>query len=272
MNPITEQIECLNGLLEEIGPVKVAVSGGVDSMALGLLASRTLGSAALICHAVSAAVPTEATERVHQVAEREDWNLRLLDAGEFSNPDYLSNPYDRCFHCKNSLYTAMGLIADDNQGITMLSGTNQDDLSDYRPGLIASKQHGVRHPFVECGVDKAGIREIAHHLGYPELAALPASPCLSSRIETGLPIDVEQLSLVHRIERSLQQSLQPAVVRCRIQASGISIQLDAGTLERLHSTKHRWRSILEEMAGQLGLPRSVRFEPYRMGSAFVPPK
>jgi uncharacterized protein len=272
MNPVTEQIECLSGLLAGIAPVRVAVSGGVDSMTLGVLASRSLGSAALICHAVSAAVPAEATERVRQVAAREGWNLRLLDAGEFSNPDYLSNPYDRCFHCKKGLYTAICSIADGTQRTAILSGTNPDDLSDYRPGLIAAQQHGVRHPFVECGVDKSGIRGIARHLGYPELAELPASPCLSSRIETGLPIDVEQLDLVHRIERRLQQSLQPAVVRCRIQPNGISIQLDAGALERLHSTSHRWCSLLEEMAGQLGLPRSVRFEPYRMGSAFVPPK
>lgn len=272
MNPVTEKIERLNGLLEEIGPVKVAVSGGVDSMTLGVLASRSLGDAAQICHAVSAAVPSEATERVRRVGEREGWNLRLLDAGEFANPDYLSNPYDRCFHCKNSLYTAMGVIAKCTPGSVMLSGTNQDDLSDYRPGLIAAKQHGVRHPFVECGLDKAGIRAIARHLGYPELAELPASPCLSSRVETGLPIDAEQLGLVHRIERRLQQSLQPAVVRCRILASGIAIQLDAHTLERLQSRSQHWRSLLEEMAGQQGLPRSVRFEPYRMGSAFVPPK
>ncbi len=109
-------------------------------------------------------------------------------------------------------------------------------------------------------------------MGYPELAELPASPCLSSRIETGLPINAEHLGFVHRIEQSLQQSLQPAVVRCRIQASGISIQLDTDTLERLHSRSQNWHSQLEAMAEQLGLPRSIRFEPYRMGSAFVPPK
>ncbi|MCP4379016.1 MAG: adenine nucleotide alpha hydrolase [bacterium] len=272
MNQVNEQIDTLTELLESIGPLRVAVSGGVDSMTMGLLAGRYLGHATLICHAVSAAVPAEATERVRRIAEREGWQLQLLDAGEFDDSHYLSNPYDRCFHCKSSLYTAMNRITGDGRRTTLLSGANLDDLDDYRPGLIAARQHGVRHPFVECSIDKPGVRRIARHLGYPELARLPASPCLSSRIETGLPIRAEHLGFVHRVERSLQLELQPAVVRCRLLSSGITIQLDPDALERLNDERQRWRAMLEKMAEQQGLPQLIHFEPYRMGSAFVPPK
>jgi len=124
----TRQIDQLTSLLTEIGPVKVAVSGGVDSATLGLLAGRALGQDALICHAVSPAVPTEATERVKQLAQQENWQLELINAGEFDNVDYLSNPYNRCYHCKSSLYSS---LADIGPG-TIISGANKDDLNDIK--------------------------------------------------------------------------------------------------------------------------------------------
>lgn len=270
MNPENRKIGLLRDLLVEMGPLKVAVSGGVDSMTLAIVAGRSLGDEALICHAVSPAVPAEATSRVQDTAAREGWRIHIFDAGEFHNPDYLSNPYDRCFHCKSSLYTTMVKMTGDD-GTQLVSGTNLDDLDDYRPGLSAAREHGVRHPFVECGVDKAGVRLIARSLGYPDLARLAASPCLSSRIETGLPIVPDQLAFVHQVERSLQQDLQPEVVRCRILSDRITIQLDPECLERLNGEREHWQSSLQELARQRDLPSMIHFEPYRMGSAFVQP-
>ena len=215
--------------------------------------------------ATATAVPEEATQRVRQVAQREGWRLQLLDAGEFGDADYLRNPYDRCFHCMKNLYASLASLG---PGI-IVSGNNLDDLDDYRPGLLAAAQYGVRHPFVECEVDKASIRRIARHLGYQELAALPASPCLSSRIETGLPILAGQLGFVHRVERRLREALGPEVVRCRIRPTEIAIQLDDGSLRRLNGDQATWLRMIAEMAADQGLPSLVRFEPYRMGSAFV---
>ena len=263
----TRQIDQLTSLLAEIGPVKVAVSGGVDSATLGLLAGRALGQDALICHAISPAVPAEATERVKQLAQQENWQLQLINAGEFDNADYLSNPYDRCFHCKSSLYSS---LADIGPG-TIISGANKDDLNDYRPGLKAAEQHRVRHPFVECGLDKTTIRRIAHYFGFTDLAELPASPCLSSRIETGLPILADQLGFVHKVERRLQQQLKPEVVRCRIKPDQVVIQLDPNSLKRLNGDQQIWQKLVMEMAIEQNMPQSIHFEPYRMGSAFVPP-
>ncbi|MBF0256080.1 MAG: adenine nucleotide alpha hydrolase, partial [Gammaproteobacteria bacterium] len=122
----------------------------------------------------------------------------------------------------------------------------------------------------ECAIDKAGVRAIAAALGQEDLAALPASPGLSSRIQTGLPIRAEHLGFVQQVERDLRAALQPAVVRCRIQAQGIAIELDPLSLQRLEQTQEQWRQRLQQLAEEQGLPSQIRFEPYRMGSAFVP--
>jgi uncharacterized protein len=267
MKEAEQQIATLIRHLVSFGQVKVAVSGGVDSMTMGLLAVRALGAAAEICHARSPAVPPEATARVREVASGEGWRLTVLDAGEFQDPDYLSNPYDRCFHCKTSLYSALSALGPE----TILSGTNRDDLDDYRPGLHAAAAHGVRHPFVECGVDKTRVRGIARVLGYPDLAELPASPCLSSRIETGIPIRADHLGFVHRVETELRRELEPAVVRCRVRYAVIAIQLDPPSLDRLNGEQAQWQERIAELARSQGLPAQICFEPYRMGSAFVAP-
>lgn len=262
-----DPFEALRQTLSALDKVKVAVSGGVDSMSLGILAHRILARRAHLFHAVSPAVPPDATARVKATAEAEGWRLSLIDAGEFDDPEYLRNPYRRCFHCKKNLY---GSLAQSLGGGVILSGANHDDLDDFRPGLQAAEQFGVRHPFVECGIGKARIRDLCRQLGYPELAALPASPCLSSRVETGLPIQAAVLGFVHQVESRLRQSLQADLVRCRVRPDSIAIQLDKAQLSQLSEREaHALSQHIRALAEPLALPRNVQFEPYRMGSAFV---
>jgi uncharacterized protein len=270
------RIEALQRLLADLGRVKVAVSGGVDSLTLGLLAGRAPGCRAVMFHAVSPAVPAAAGARVRETAQREGWDLRLVDARELADEDYAANPYRRCFHCKKNLYATLeaGIGAgDEGQGTwTIVSGTNADDLHDFRPGLQAAERFEVRHPFVECGVDKAAVRRICRRLGYPEIAELPASPCLSSRVQTGLRIEPAMLGFVDRIELLIGAGLRPATVRCRIRDDGICIQLDEDCLAALSTAdRETWRRHIEALAEPLPCPARVRFEPYRMGSAFVEP-
>ena len=123
----------LERVIEQIGPVTVAVSGGVDSMTLAVVAHRVLGDSATMVHAVSPAVPVKATERVERYARREGWRLESIDAGELLDARYVANPVNRCYFCKMNLYSAIALLA--GAGTTVVSGANSDDLGDFRPGL-----------------------------------------------------------------------------------------------------------------------------------------
>jgi uncharacterized protein len=230
--PVAER-NALDNVLNAMGEVAVAVSGGVDSLTLAAFAHRQLGTRCTMFHAVSAAVPSEGTQRTRALADREGWMLHVIDAGEFDNGDYMRNPVNRCFYCKTSLYGSIR----PHTSAQIVSGTNLDDLGEYRPGLIAAKEHGVRHPFVEAAMSKQRVRALASHLGLGEVAELPSSPCLSSRIETGIAIDPAMLACVHAAEKLVTARLAPETVRCRVRAKGVVIELDQSSLARLRGLR-----------------------------------
>jgi uncharacterized protein len=253
-------------VLRSVGEVAVAVSGGVDSLTLAAVAHRALGSKVSMFHAVSSAVPTEATARTRDLADREGWALTVFDAGEFSSSNYMSNPVNRCFYCKTSLYGAIR----PQTTAQVVSGTNLDDLGEYRPGLIAAREHGVRHPFVQAQIDKQGVRAISRRLGLGDVAELPASPCLSSRIETGIAINPAMLACVHDSERLVGRELTPKTVRCRVRSGGVVIELDDASLESLSDELRRIvTSQVAALFEQAGFAFKVKFAPYRVGSAFL---
>jgi pyridinium-3,5-biscarboxylic acid mononucleotide sulfurtransferase len=262
----------LAGALAEIGPLAVAVSGGVDSLTLAAMAHTVLGAeAALMVHAASPAVPTEATRRVRAEAERAGWTLRVVEAGEFADPNYRANPVNRCFFCKTNLYGTIRTVTDR----AMVSGANLDDLGEYRPGLDAARTHGVRHPYVEAGFDKAAVRALARDLGLGLVAELPAAPCLSSRVETGIRIEPETLAFIHQVETLVGAALTaPAgprrAVRCRVRAAGIVVELDPESLAALDGAGRQELAMRIRDRAPAGLPdAAVSFSPYRTGSAFL---
>ena len=256
----------LRALLTSMGPVAVAVSGGVDSLTLSAIAHATLGRAARMFHATSPAVPGEATVRVRRMAAERGWTLEVIDAGEFADPNYRANPVNRCFFCKMNLYGTIRSRTDQ----LILSGTNLDDLGEYRPGLDAARGQGVRHPFVEARVDKNGVRALAAALGLGEIADLPASPCLSSRVETGIAIEPGTLAMIHRTEQLLRRALSPRTIRCRVRKSGVVIELDQDALARIDpAIEHGLRALVQDAIPGSGRAYAVSFAPYRNGSAFL---
>ncbi len=258
----------LEAVLATAAPAAIAVSGGVDSMTLAVLAHRLLGHAVTaILHAVSPAVPSAATARVRRWADREGWDLRLIDANELGDNNYRSNPVNRCFFCKTNLY---GTIAGHTHR-QILSGANLDDLGDYRPGLAAARDHDVRHPYVEADFGKASVRALARDLGLGTLAELPSSPCLSSRIETQIAIDPDLLRSIDAVEAMLAKELRPETVRCRLRHNGVVIELDAASLAEAGRSTSLVAAINRLLPPALA-GTAVRFETYRRGSAFVGPR
>lgn len=259
----------LETVIGDIGPMAVAVSGGVDSMTLAVAAHRVLGGEVRMLHAVSPAVPQDGSDRVQDYAQRQGWRLEVIDAHEFADDKYMANPHDRCFHCKTNLYSTMADVVD----CVLVSGTNTDDLGDYRPGLRAAATHGVRHPFVEADLDKQAVRAIARELALHDLAELPASPCLSSRIETGIQIHPKVLGAVYRAERLVQRELSPTTARCRVRHESIVIELDPRTIQALGQAQaEALRGQIGDLLAAAGVKHPVNFQAYRMGSAFLRPE
>jgi len=268
VNGVRDNIDALARIIAAMDRVAVAVSGGVDSLTLATLVHGQVAQRAEMFHAVSPAVPADATKRVQALASEQGWRLHIIDAGEFGDADYRVNPVNRCFYCKTNLYGAIAPRTD----AQIVSGTNLDDLGEYRPGLEAAKTHSVRHPFVEAEVDKASVRSIARNFGLGNIAELPSAPCLSSRIETGIGIDPSMLQLVDKTEKMVGNTLQPNTVRCRVRAKGVVVELDETTLA---ATGPDDREALSDRIAALfsgeGFDFQVSFAPYRVGSAFIQP-
>lgn len=252
----------LRAVIGEIGPMAVALSGGVDSMTLAHVAHRCLGGDAVMFHALSPAVPAEASARVRRHAETAGWRLEVINAGEMSDPRYLENPVNRCFFCKTNLYSRIAGLTD----LTIASGTNVDDLGDYRPGLDAARDHRVRHPYVEAGLTKDEVRRVARALGLDDISELPAAPCLSSRIETGIRVTSERLALVEAVETALRDDLGQGVIRCRVREAGVVVELGEDLLSRLRAPS---RARVETVLRDHGHDGAASFEAYRQGSAFL---
>ncbi|MFT4730069.1 MAG: hypothetical protein ACI9UN_004591 [Granulosicoccus sp.] len=260
---VTNAIETLVAKLTAYSPLAIAVSGGVDSMTLATVACQSLKNNVMIVHAISPAVPGEATERVKRYAHQQGWALELVDTGEMSDDRYKQNPVNRCYFCKSNLY---GRISEVWPGL-VASGANLDDLGDYRPGLLAAKEKNVVHPLIDACIDKPMVRAIAHRLALTDIAQLPAQPCLSSRVETGITIKSEDLLFVHKVEKFLLSELGPGDLRCRITADGVRVEVPQHLKEQHSAWSQFYASLSKLIEDENRVLASVA--DYQRGSAFL---
>lgn len=197
------QCERLVALIRSMGTrVVVAFSGGVDSAVVASAAYRALGSNAVAWTGVGAAVPESDRLAALEVAGAIGIEHVMIPTDEMSRDGYVANGPDRCYHCKTTLYSSIAKWSRERSIGVILSGTNAEDLGDYRPGLKAADEWGVRAPLAELGYGKGEVRAIAREWGI-SVASKPASPCLASRIAYGQVVTIGRLNQVEAMERWL---------------------------------------------------------------------
>jgi uncharacterized protein len=200
----TQKLEQLKNWLETMDKVLIAYSGGVDSTLVAKVAYDVLGEQALAITAVSPSLLGEELEEAMAQADFIGITHEIIETQEMDNPNYTSNPVNRCYFCKSELHNHLKPLATERGYPYVIDGVNADDLKDYRPGIAAAKERGARSPLAELGISKAEVRELSRHLGLPWWDK-PAQPCLSSRFPYGEEITIAKLQRVGRAEIYLRQ-------------------------------------------------------------------
>lgn len=199
-----QKLEQLRTLFAEMEQAMIAYSGGVDSTLVAKIAYDVLGDRAMAVTAVSPSLLPEELEDARIQAAEMGIAHKVVQTHEMDNPNYTSNPVNRCYFCKSELHDTLKPLATQLGYPYVVDGVNADDLRDYRPGIQAAKERGVRSPLAEVGVTKAEVRQLSQQLGLSWWDK-PAQPCLSSRFPYGEEITVGKLQRVGRAERYLRQ-------------------------------------------------------------------
>ena len=198
-----EKLKQLKNIFAEMERALIAYSGGIDSTLVAKVAYDVLGDRALAVTAVSASLLPEDLEDARIQAADIGIHHEEIATHEMANPNYTSNPVNRCYFCKSELHDTLKPLALQRGYPYVVDGVNADDLQDYRPGIQAAKERGARSPLAEVGITKLEVRQIAKELGLPWWDK-PAQPCLSSRFPYGEEITLAKLQRVGRGERYLR--------------------------------------------------------------------
>jgi len=260
---LAEKQDKLFSILAEMGRVMVAYSGGTDSAYLAWAAHRVLSGNAIAITADSASIPESHKRDAEAFARECGFRHEYIETHEFDNPDYVKNDPNRCFHCKDELFTQLDALGRERGIEHIVYGVNVDDLGDYRPGQRAAKLHQVEAPLVDAGLTKAEIRELSR-LANLSTWDRPASACLSSRIPYGTAVTIENVKTVEVGEEAIKAL---GFRQFRVRFHGELVRLEIAPDELARALTPEMARAFVEIFKPLGFHYvTIDLEGYRQGS------